>query len=124
MQDEKQYEQLILQYTQLKNGAEDISRMIDNEDYDSVITMLKAREQTFLNCQCIRNYLELTPVQKRELDVILDELRTLEMQNIKKMEKNMDNVQVELAKSQITQKIQQAYDFDENDKGSIVNIQE
>ena len=124
MQDEQQYEQLILQYTQLKNGAEDISRMIDNEDYDSVITMLKAREQTFINCQCIRNYLELTPVQKRELDTILDELRTLEMQNIKKMEKNMDNVQVELAKSQITQKIQQAYDFDENDKGSIVNIQE
>ena len=29
MQDEKQFEQLIMQYTQLKNGSEDISRMID-----------------------------------------------------------------------------------------------
>ena len=35
MQDEKQFEQLMLQYTQLKNGAEDIARMIDNEDFDN-----------------------------------------------------------------------------------------
>lgn len=41
MQDEKQFEQLIMQYTQLKNGSEDISRMIDNEDFDNAITMIK-----------------------------------------------------------------------------------
>ena len=43
MQDEKQYEQLIMQYTQLRNGSEEISRMIDNEDFDTAITMLKSR---------------------------------------------------------------------------------
>ena len=50
MQDERQYEQLILQYNQLKNGAEDISKMLDDEDYDSAITMLKAREPLFASC--------------------------------------------------------------------------
>ena len=119
MQDEKQFEQLMLQYTQLKNGAEEIRRMIENEDYDSAITMIKARESVFLNCKCMRKYLELTPVQEKELETMLDELRELELSNIKYLEKGMENVQTELKKTHKTQKIQQAYDFSEDYKGSI-----
>lgn len=124
MQDEKQYEQLILQYTQLKNGAEDIARMIDREDYDNAITMLRSREKLFLSCKCIRRYLELTPVQKNELEKLVDEIRTLELQNIKKLEKGMAEVQSELAKSQKSQKIQNAYENNENARGSIINVEE
>ena len=124
MQDEKQFQQLIMQYTQLKNGSEEISKMIDNEDYDNAITMLKNREQLFLSCKCIRKYLELTPVQQKELDNLLDEIRNLEMQNIKKLEKGMDEIQLELKKSQKVQKIQKAYDLNNNISGSIVNIKE
>ena len=124
MQDEKQFEQLMLQYNQLRNGAEDISRMIDKEDFDTAITMIKNREQLFLSCKCILKYLELTPVQQKELDNILDEIRTLEMQNIKKLEKGMENVKNELRKTQKSQKIQQAYEFSDGQKGSIINIQE
>ena len=87
MQDEQQFEQLMLQYRQLKNGSEDISRMIDNEDFDSAITMIKNREQLFLSCKCMRKYLELTPVEQKQADEILDEIRALELQNIKKLEK-------------------------------------
>ena len=123
MQDEQQFEQLMLQYTQLRNGSEEIARMIDNEDFDSAITMIKNREQLFLSCKCMRKYLELTPVEQKELDAILDEIRTLEMQNIKKLEKGMQELQVELKKSQKSQKIQNAYDLSEQ-SGSIVNIQE
>ncbi len=124
MQDEQQFEQLMLQYTQLKNGSEDISRMIDNEDFDNAITMIKSREQVFLSCKCMLKYLELTPVEQKKLDSILDEIRTLEMQNIKKLEKGMENIKKELKKTQKSQKIQQAYDFPDNQKGSIINIQE
>lgn len=124
MQDEKQYELLIMQYNQLKNGAETISKLIDSEDYDNAITMLKAREEVFLNCKCIRRYLELTPVQKNELEKLLDEIRTLELNNIKKLEKGMAEVQAELVMSQKSQKIQNAYENQEANKGSIVNIEE
>ena len=124
MQDEKQFEQLMLQYTQLKNGAEEIRRMIENEDYDSAITMIKARESVFLNCKCMRKYLELTPVQEKELETMLDELRELELANIKYLEEGMERVQKELKTTQKTQKIQQAYDFDEDYKGSILNLKE
>ncbi len=124
MQDEKQFEQLMLQYNQLRNGAEDIRRMIENEDYDSAITMIKSRESVFLNCKCMRKYLELTPVQKKELDALLDELRELELANIKYLEEGMERIQTELKKTHKTQKIKKAYDFDEDYKGSILNIKE
>lgn len=125
VQSEQQFEQLMLQYNQLKQGSEDISKMIDSEDFDSAITMIKGREQLFLSCKCMQNYLEFTPVQQKQLDTILEEIRTLEMQNIKKLQKNMDAVQAELKKSQQTEKFQQAYDnAQEEYSGSIINIQE
>lgn len=124
MQDEQQFEQLMMQYNQLKNGSEEIRRMIDNEDYDSALTMLKSREELFLNCKCMRKYLELTPVQQKELDKLLDEIRALELQNIKILEIGMKKVQKELQQTQKNEKIQQAYDFDENKSGSIINYSE
>ena len=124
MQSEQQFEQLILQYNQLKNGAEEIRRMIQNEDFDSAITMINSREELFLSCKCIRKYLELTPDQEKELNILLDEIRELEMKNIKILSQGMAEVQAELRKTQQNEKIQQAYEFDESKKGSIVNIQE
>ena len=124
MQDQKQFEQLILQYTQLKNGSEDIRRMIQNDDFDSAITMIKTRESIFLNCKCMRKYLELTPVQEKELNALLDELRTLEMENIRILQAGMAEVQKELKTTLKNEKIQQAYDFDESQRGSILNLSE
>ena len=124
MQDEQQFEQLMLQYNQLKNGSEDIARMIAREDFDSAITMIKNREQLFLSCKCMRNYLELTPVQQKQADEILEEIKNLEMQNIKTLLKSMDEVQTELKKTQQSQKFQQAYENTDELSGSIVNIQE
>lgn len=124
MQDEQQFEQLMLQYNQLKNGAEEIRRMIQNEDYDSAMTMLKSREEIFLNCKCMRKYLELTPIQERTLNKLLDELKEMELDNIRMLSQDMVDVQQEIRKSQQNEKFQQAYDFDENQTGNIVNITE
>lgn len=124
MQDKQQFEQLIMQYNQLKNGSEDIRRMIENEDFDGAITMLKTRESIFLNCKCMRKFLDLTPSQEKELNAVLEELRTLELENIKILEQGMIEVQKELKRTQRNEKIQQAYDFNEDATGSIVNISE
>jgi hypothetical protein len=124
VQSEEQFEQLMLQYNQLKNGAEDIHRMIFNEDFDSAMTMIQSREDIFLNCKCMRKYLELTPVQQKALDKLLDELRELELNNIRTLSQSMVEVQQELKKSQQNEKFQEAYDFGENNKGTIINVQE
>ena len=113
-----------MQYEQLVNGAEDISNMIDNENYDSAITMLKSREQVFINCRNIRRYLELTDVQQKQIDQITDKLKDLEFKNIKKLEKNMESVQLELAKTQKSQKLKNAYNMTSDSFGSMVNIED
>ena len=124
MESKEQFEQLILQYNQLKNGASDIRRMIDNEDFDSAITMIKSREEIFLSCKCMRKYLELSPTQENILNDLLDEIRKLELENINVLSRNMDKIQQELRQTQQNEKIQQAYDFDVIQKGSIINIAE
>ena len=124
MQDEQQFQQLMLQYNQLKNGAEEIRRMIQNEDYDSAMTMLKLREEIFLSCKCMRKYLELTPIQERALNKLLDELKEMELDNIRMLSQDMVEVQNEIRKSQQNEKFQQAYDFNENQTGNIVNVME
>ena len=124
MQSEQQFEQLIMQYNQLKNGSADIRRMIEQEDFDEAITMRNRREELFLNCKCMRNYLELTPVQEKELNTVLDELRLMELENIRMLERGMAQVQKELKQVQKNEKIQQAYDFGENQSGNIINFEE
>ena len=124
MQDQQQFEQLMLQYNQLKSGSELIKEYIEKEDFDSAITMIKTREPMFLNCKCMRKFLELTPEQEKELNIVLEELKKLEANNIKILEASMKKVQQELKLTQQTEKIQQAYDFDEGAKGSILNVSE
>ena len=124
MQDDNQFEQLMLQYEQLKNGADDIMQMMQEEDYDGAMTMLKTREAVFLNCKCIRKYLDLTPEQEQKVNALFEEIRELEKRNIDYLSKSMENVKLELKKTQKSEKIQMAYGFDEDQKGSIVNIQE
>ncbi len=124
MQSEQQFEQLMMQYNQLKNGSLDIRKLIENENYDEAITQLNRREDLFLNCKCIRNYLELTPVQEKELNILLDELKKLELDNIKMLESAMAETKKELNKTQKYEKIQQAYDFNKNNSGNIINFEE
>lgn len=124
MHNDQQFEQLMLQYNQLKNGSLDIAKMIEEEDFDGALTLIKSRESVFLNCKCMRKFLDLTPEQDKRLNSILDEIRELEMNNIKTISQNMDSVKTELKKTQKTEKIQRAYTFGEAQTGSIVNIEE
>lgn len=124
MQDDKQFEQLIFQYEQLISGSREIRRLIENEDYDSAITMIKGREALFLNCKCMRRYLEFTEEQEKKLETVLNELKTLELENITLIETGMAEIRTELRKTLKTEKIQQAYDFNENQMGSIINYAE
>jgi hypothetical protein len=121
MKDHQQFEQLMLQYNQLKSGSQEIRRLIEIEDFDSVMTMLKSRDALFLNCKCMRKFLELDEEQEKKLNSLLDEIRTIEVENMKILEKSMEQVKIDLRRSQQTEKIQQAYDFSENKSGSIIN---
>ena len=121
MQDEKQFEQLIFQYEQLKQGSEEIRRLLEKDDFDAAITMIKNREPLFLNCKCMRRYLDFSEEQQKQHDIVFNELRELELANIRYLEENMAQVKDELRKTQKMEKIQNAYQYNENQRGSIVN---
>ena len=124
MQDNEQFKQLILQYTQLKNGAIDIKEMLKSENYDGIIRLMKYREALFLSCKNIRSYLELTKEQENELNCIIEEIKNLEFENISMLAESMEKVKKEIKQIQKNEKIQQAYDFNEGQKGSIINYKE
>lgn len=123
MQDEQQYEQLMMQYRQLKNGALDIARLLEREDFDSAINLIKMRESIFLSCKTIRRYLDLTPEQQTEVDKIFNEIRELELKNINTIEQNMETVKSELNRTQKVQKLNKAYRSNDNVQGTIVNFE-
>ncbi len=123
MQDEQQYEQLMMQYRQLKNGAIDIARLLEKEDFDSAINLIKMRESIFLSCKTIRRYLELSPEQQVEVDKIFNEIKELELKNINTLEKSMEDVKSELTRTQKVQKLNKAYRSNENAQGTIVNFE-
>ena len=122
MRSDNQFAQLMLQYTQLKNGAEEIRKLLKKNDYDSAISMITMREQVFISCKNIRKYLELTPEQELELNILLDEIRKLELENINFLKTGMAKIKSELKNIQQTRKMQNAYDFDEDYKGRIINL--
>ncbi len=124
MRSDNQFAQLMLQYTQLKNGAEEIRKLLKKNDYDSAISMITMREQVFISCKNIRKYLELTPEQELELNILLDEIRKLELENINFLKTGMAKIKSELKNIQQTRKMQNAYDFDEDYKGNIINYLE
>ena len=124
MRSDNQFAQLMLQYTQLKNGAEEIRKLLKKNDYDSAISMITMREQVFISCKNIRNYLELMPEQELELNILLDEIRKLELENINFLKTGMAKIKSELKNIQQTRKMQNAYDFDEDYKGNIINYLE
>lgn len=123
MYSEQQFQQLMMQYNQLKNGALEIARMLETEDYDSAITMIKQRESVFANCNAIKRYLEFTPEQKIEEQKLFNEIKELELKNIQTLEQGIENVKSELARTQAVQKLNKAYGRNNENQGTIVNTQ-
>ncbi|MCQ2738865.1 MAG: hypothetical protein MJ237_01415 [bacterium] len=124
MRNKQQYEQLMLQYSQIKTCSENISKMIDSERFDEAITLLKSREALFLNCKCIQKYLTLTVEQKNNVDEIVSQIRELEKKNISMLAENMAVVKEQISEAKRNEKLLHAYDFDEKHIGSILNLEE
>ena len=123
MYSDQQFEQLMLQYNQIKNSSEEVAHLIEIENFDSAITMIKQRDPILLNCKCIRKYLDLTPDQEIELNKILEEIRTLEDKNIKNLKNAMIQLKQELDAEKKNSKIQNAYN-NMNELNSTFDLKE
>ena len=93
---ENQFNQLMLYYTQLRNMAQELKTMLENEAYNDAITMLNNRERVVRELKLILNYISLTPAQQKIVDEIKEEIKALETTNMQKLEKDMEDVKYEL----------------------------
>ena len=91
-----QFEQLMMYYTQLKNMADDMKKMLEKESYNEALTMLNHRERVVKELKLMMSYIELTPAQRKEVDALREELRVQEAENIEKLQKDMEDVKYEL----------------------------
>ena len=74
--------------------------MIEAEDYDGAITLMKSREPVILNCKCMLKYIELSDEQKKEVENIRQEISELEKRNIDIMQTKIVDIKDELKQIQ------------------------
>ena len=68
----------------------------------------------------MRKFLEFSEEEEKELNMILDELRLKETNNIKMLEQNMQITKEQITQSRKNMKIQNAYEMNES-SGTIIN---
>ena len=93
---EKQFQQLMMYYNQLKEMAIQISRMLEKELYNDALTMLNHRKRVVTELGLILRYLKMTTKQKQIVEKIKKEILEIEGQNIQKLQKDMEDVKYEL----------------------------
>ncbi len=93
---EKQFQQLMMYYNQLKEMAIQVSRMLENESYNDALTMLNHRKRVVKELGLILKYLKMTDKQKEIVENIKKEILEIEAANIQRLQTDMEDVKYEL----------------------------
>lgn len=93
---EKQFQQLMMYYNQLKEMAIQVSRMLENESYNDALTMLNHRKRVVKELGLILKYLQMTDKQKEIVENIKKEILEIEAANIQRLQTDMEDVKYEL----------------------------
>ena len=93
---EKQFQQLMMYYNQLKEMAIQVSRMLEKESYNDALTMLNHRKRVVKELGLILKYLKMTDKQKEIVENIKKEILEIEAANIQRLQTDMEDVKYEL----------------------------
>ena len=123
---EKQFEQLMLYYNQLKEMAVQISVMLEKESYNDALTMLNNRKRVVREMGLIERYLELKKKKKKVVEDIKKEIMEIEAKNIQKLQTDMEDVKYELDIVSAKVKFRNKYNPYEAEQatGNVINIKD
>lgn len=76
--------------------AVEIAGMLEKEAYNDALTMLNHRKRVVRELGLILRYIEMSDEQKQTVDNIKKEILEIEGNNIKKLQKDMEDVKYEL----------------------------
>lgn len=115
----KQFEQLELLYKQILTTSNEVKKMIDNEDYESVLMQEKHKTQLVSKVSLVKKTVELSGEEKSAIENLKTQILKQEKENLDRMKILRDKTSLELHKENSKEKILNKYEQIEYEKGSI-----
>ena len=120
-----QFHQLELLYNQFSKLADEIEFMVDNEEYNEVISRLQYKDSLIKQFKLVKKTVILDEETTAKMLLMEEELVKREKQNIEKLTKLRDDVACELSKTKKSVKLNNAYVKTSTQKqGSIMDYSE
>ncbi len=115
----KQFEQFELLYKQIFTTSNEVKKMIDAEDYESVLMLEKHKTQLVSKVLLVKKTVELTEEENSVIEDLKTQILKQEKENLDKMKILRDKISVELQKENSKEKIINKYEQIEYEKGTI-----
>lgn len=115
----KQFEQLELLYKQILTTSNEVKKMIDKEDYESVLMQEKHKTQLVSKVSLVKKTVELSDEEKSAIENLKTQILKQEKENLDRMKILRDKTSLELHKENSKEKILNKYEQIEYEKGSI-----
>lgn len=115
----KQFEQLELLYKQILTTSNEVKKMIDKEDYESVLMQEKHKTQLVSKVALVKKTVELSDEEKSAIENLKTQILKQEKENLDRMKILRDKTSLELHKENSKEKILNKYEQIEYEKGSI-----
>ncbi len=115
----KQFEQFELLYKQILTTSNEVKKMIDAEDYESVLIHEKHKTQLVSKVSLVKKTVELTEEEKSVIEDLKTQILKQEKENLDRMKILRDKTSAELQKENSKEKILNKYEQVEVEKGTI-----
>lgn len=115
----KQFEQFELLYKQILTTSNEVKKMIDAEDYESVLIHEKHKTQLVSKVSLVKKTVELTEEEKSVIEDLKTQVLKQEKENLDRMKILRDKTSAELQKENSKEKILNKYEQVEVEKGTI-----
>ena len=115
----KQFEQFELLYKQILTTSNEVKKMIDAEDYESVLMHEKHKTQLVSKVSLVKKTVELTEEEKSVIEDLKTQILKQEKENLDRMKILRDKTSAELQKENNKEKILNKYEQVEVEKGTI-----
>ena len=113
------FENIELIYNQFSNLADEIHNMIEDENFDELIGKLEYKDTLIKKLTAMKKTLELSSEEQKKMDILEQNLKIKENQNINYLSKMQDEVGQKLKNTKSKVKMSSAYAIKTQDDSGV-----
>lgn len=113
------FENIELIYNQFSNLADEIHNMIEDENFDELIEKLEYKDTLIKKLIAMKKTLELSSEEQKKMDILEQNLKIKENQNINYLSKMQDEVEQKLKNTKSKVKMSSAYSIKSQDNSGV-----